>query len=110
MMKELQHMTTDEVLALLDAGEDVNIIDIREDFEVAMGTIPQAVHIPMQEVPARLDEFDPETPYILICRSGNRTYHLGQYMAARGYTVINMLGGIIDWRGDIETRMEILED
>ncbi|MCA9724267.1 MAG: rhodanese-like domain-containing protein, partial [Kurthia sp.] len=58
----MKSITTDEVLALLDANEDLHIIDVREDEEVANGIIPGAVHIPLGQIPERFEELDPETP------------------------------------------------
>ena len=48
------------------------ILDVREDFEVAEGMIPGALHIPMGQLQARLSELDPAVPVIAVCRSGNR--------------------------------------
>ena len=49
------------------------ILDVREDFEVAEGMIPGALHIPMGQLQARLSELDPAVPVIAVCRSGNRS-------------------------------------
>ncbi|HSL36930.1 MAG TPA: rhodanese-like domain-containing protein, partial [Arthrobacter sp.] len=45
------------------------VLDVREDFEVAEGMIPGAIHIPMGELQARLSELDAKVPVIAICRS-----------------------------------------
>lgn len=50
-----------------------HILDVREDFEVAEGMIPGALHVPMAQLQARLSELDPAVPIIAVCRSGNRS-------------------------------------
>lgn len=100
-MKALQEISPDELLAKIEAGEDLHILDIREDFEVVYGMIPGAVHMPMNTVPGHLKELDPDTNYILICRSANRTHDLGTFMAQHGYTVTHMTGGMLEWPGEV---------
>ncbi|WP_024820672.1 rhodanese-like domain-containing protein [Arthrobacter sp. 31Y] len=58
------------------------ILDIREDFEVAEGMIPGALHIPMGQLQARLGELDPAVPVIPVCRSGNRSAAVAGGMTA----------------------------
>lgn len=49
------------------------ILDIREDFDVAEGIIPGALHIPLNQLQERIAELDCAVPVIAVCRSGNRS-------------------------------------
>ena len=69
MMKQI---TAIELEQKIKAGENVNIIDVREDEEVATGTIPQAKHIALGELPNRLNELDKNVHYYMVCRSGGQ--------------------------------------
>jgi rhodanese-related sulfurtransferase len=73
------------------------ILDVREDFEVAEGMIPGALHIPMGQLQARLSELDPVVPVIAVCRSGNRSAAVADALNGAGYAVNTMAGGMIAW-------------
>ena len=72
-MEEIKVMTTEEVEAKVEAGEAIELVDVREDEEVQEGMIEGAKHIRMNDIPANLDYFDKEKEYIFICRSGKRS-------------------------------------
>jgi rhodanese-related sulfurtransferase len=99
MVKEI---TTAELQEKLEQGEKLNLIDVREDEEVAAGMIPGAKHIKMGEVPMRLDELDQDTEYIFICRSGGRSENVCYFLHDHGYNVVNMVGGMLAWNGKVE--------
>ncbi|QOT24021.1 rhodanese-like domain-containing protein [Paenarthrobacter sp. YJN-D] len=73
------------------------ILDVREDFEVADGMIPGALHIPMGQLQARLGELDPAAPVIAVCRSGNRSAAVADALNGAGYTADTMAGGMTAW-------------
>jgi len=82
----------------LQAGEQLNLIDVREDEEVAAGMIPGARHIPMNQIPSRLEEIDPDQEVIFICRSGYRSERVCEYLQQHGYDkCVNMTGGMLQW-------------
>ena len=58
------------------------IVDVREDEEVAEGTIPGAIHIPLGQLSARAGELDRERPVITVCRSGRRSAHAAEQLEA----------------------------
>jgi thioredoxin len=76
------------------AGEFV--LDVREDYEFAGGRVPQAHHIPMNEVPVRLDEL-PKARINVICQSGGRSRAITDYLPAQGYDAVNVAGGTGAW-------------
>lgn len=98
-MKEITAMELEQKLT---AGEKVNIIDVREDVEVAMGKIPGAKHIPLGQIPERLDELDKDEHYYMVCRSGGRSGNACEFLTQNGYNVTNMVGGMLDWEGEME--------
>jgi rhodanese-related sulfurtransferase len=73
------------------------ILDVREDFEVAEGMIPGALHIPMGQLQARLSELDPAVPVIAVCRSGNRSAAAAEALNGAGYKADTMAGGMTAW-------------
>jgi rhodanese-related sulfurtransferase len=100
-MEEIKEITAEELKKKLESGEKLNLIDVREDEEVALGMIPGAKHIKMGDIPSRLDEFNKDEEYIFICRSGNRSGHVCFYLQNMGYKVRNMVGGMLAWDGEV---------
>lgn len=81
-----------------DLTDDAPLLDVREPDEWAAGHAPGALHIPLGEVPARLDEL-PETdePLPVVCRSGGRSSRAVQWLAQQGFDVVNVEGGMRAW-------------
>ncbi|WP_042150081.1 rhodanese-like domain-containing protein [Paucisalibacillus sp. EB02] len=98
----MKEITAKELEQILVSEEKVNIIDVREDVEVATGIIPGAKHIPLGQIPERLEELDENEHYYMVCRSGGRSSNACQFLIQNGYNVTNMLGGMLDWEGEME--------
>ncbi len=81
------------------ANFDVNVIllDVREDDEWQRGHAPEARHIPMGDVPARMAEIDAEATLFVVCHAGGRSQRVAQYLARNGYEPINVTGGMLAW-------------
>ena len=73
------------------------ILDVREDFEVAEGMIPGALHMPMGDLPTRVDELEQDTPVIVVCRSGNRSARVADALNSTGFSADTMAGGMTAW-------------
>ncbi|MHA6259228.1 rhodanese-like domain-containing protein [Sporosarcina sp. CAU 1771] len=98
----MKEITTSELQELLKSGQQLNLIDVREADEVAEGIIPSAIHIPLGEVEARVNELDKSKPYIIICRSGGRSGRATDFLTEEGYDATNMVGGMLEWEGATE--------
>lgn len=86
----------------IDRIVDPIVIDVREDYELEeTGTIKGAIHIPMNEVPNRLNEITKEREIYILCRSGVRSYNVAKNLNELGYEAINLDGGIIDYKGEL---------
>jgi len=73
------------------------IIDVREPFEWAMGTLPDSVLIKLGSLPDKLDELEGDRAILLVCRSGNRSGVAAEYLVRRGFGVVaNLTGGLVD--------------
>lgn len=78
------------------------LLDVREGWEVARAQIrvdgTPALHIPMNEIPARLGEIDAARPVVCICHHGVRSAQVGAFLERQGYPdVHNLAGGIDAW-------------
>ena len=95
MIKEIE---ANELKARLDAGDAIELLDIRSAAEIAQGVLPNSQHVPMHLIPLRMNDFPKDKDVVLYCRSGARSYHACNYLMQQGVTnVINLRGGIIAW-------------
>lgn len=81
--------------------DDQTFLDIREQDEWDLGHAPSALHIPMSELPQRVDELAPfldrDEPLVIACRSGGRVQRVMPWLAQQGYEVANLQGGMRAW-------------
>ncbi len=88
-----------QTVAEIKERDDVVVLDVREQWEYDEGHIPGVVHLPMNDVPARLDEIPTDKTVVLTCRSGNRSGQVTKYLEENGFdNVHNMQGGIVAWQ------------
>lgn len=98
----MKEISAKELEMKLTEGTSMNIIDVREDEEVASGKIPGAMHIPLGELPDRLSEISKDHSHYLICHAGGRSARACGFLEDAGYNVTNIAGGMVDWAGKIE--------
>jgi len=102
-------ITPAEVSRRIAAGEDLVLIDVREPVEWNIGHIEGATHIPMNQVPQRLDEIPKDREVVMICRSGGRSGHVQDHLIrSAGYTrVKNLVGGMQRWARDVDPTIRV---
>jgi len=100
----MEEITPTELKQRLDNGDDLQIIDVREDSEVAIGRIPNSKHIPLAQVLSRMDEIDPDRETVVHCKMGGRSARAIDALQRSGYKgkLLNLKGGIIGWSNDVD--------
>ena len=94
----VNEISVEELKAQLDTGATPLVIDVREGWELDISKVNFARHMPIATVPTRLNELDPETPIIVMCRSGGRSLQIANLLVAHGFrSVSNLTGGILAW-------------
>jgi len=76
--------------------DQLTVIDVREDQEWQAGHIDGSVHIPLHQLPSRLDEV-PEGQILVVCKVGARSAQAVAYLAQQGHDAFNLDGGLLDW-------------
>lgn len=90
----------------LDNGDTPALLDVREDWEAAICRLPGARLIPMNELPGRLAELDPERELVVYCHHGVRSAHVCAWLLQQGYLkVANLAGGIEEWASAVDPEM-----
>ena len=97
----IAEMTPAELNDRLRQGEDVDLVDVREDFEWRLGFIPGARHVPLGRVREELGTFDSGRDVVFYCHSGNRSARAAEMLAESGHPKTwNLGGGFSRWRED----------
>ncbi len=92
-------VTANELMREMNDGADgrMLLLDCREHFERAQSFIPDSLHIPMNSIPHRLTELDPNREIVVYCAHGNRSYGVAGWLNQQGYRARSLKGGIVEW-------------
>jgi len=85
-----------------EQGEQLTLLDVREDWERSIASVSGAMHIPMAQVPARMAELDRNTEVVVLCRSGRRSLEVAKLLQGNGFKTSNLSGGILAWSRDVD--------
>ncbi|WP_033069610.1 rhodanese-like domain-containing protein [Thalassospira australica] len=102
----MQDINCNELQKRLEGPQALALLDVREDWEVEICMISGSWHIPLSELPGRVDELSPDMPLAIICHHGVRSRHAGMFLEERGFKeVFNVRGGIDVWAVEIQPDM-----
>ena len=102
----IPQITVKELKRRIDAGEDVQLIDVREPYEYQIAQIGGKL-IPQNDVPQRLGEIDRNREVVVHCRSGARSQRIAEFLKQAGYErVANVAGGILAWSDEIDPKVQ----
>jgi rhodanese-related sulfurtransferase len=96
--RETREVSRTEARKLVDEG--AQLIDVRADHEWEAGRIAGAEHVPLAELPQRLDEIEKDRPVVVYCRGGNRSSMATDALAEAGYDAVKLSEGIVGWSED----------
>ena len=104
----MEEITATELKQRLDNGDDIQIVDVREDNEVAIGRIPNSIHIRLAEVLNRMDEIDPNRETVVHCKMGGRSARAIEALQRSGFKgkLVNLKGGIVDWSKEVDSSVK----
>jgi adenylyltransferase/sulfurtransferase len=88
---------------LRERGADVDLLDVRNGYEVEIAAIPGAICIPLDQLPDRLDELDPSRRYVVTCHHGPRAERACRLLKGAGFARLEVLeGGLDAWAVEID--------
>ena len=103
----MQRATPTELQGRLSSGEKITIVDVREDEELEICRLSEAIHIPLGDITARHSELDPDESYALLCHHGIRSAQAAGLLIQQGFQhVINIQGGIERWAVEVDATLE----
>jgi rhodanese-related sulfurtransferase len=93
-----------QLAGMIEDG-DVEVIDVRRDYEFEAGHLPGARHIEMNDLTASAESLPKDRPVVFYCRTGNRSGMAAEAFAQAGFDAHNLAGGITAWV-DLENPLE----
>ena len=100
MIQEIGVKTLNEKISNKD---NFILLDVRTDSEYFLSNIEGAIHIPMNDIPNKLNTIDKSKEIIVQCKSGKRSAKVCQFLLNNNYeNVKNLKGGIIAWANEID--------
>jgi len=84
-------------VAANQVADGARVLDVREADEWQAGHIEGALHIPLAEVPTRLDDLVGADELVVVCRSGGRSARAVAWLVRNGLDAVNLEGGMGAW-------------
>ncbi len=82
------------------------LLDVREPWEFRVCHIAGSRLLPMGQIPAALDDLDPQRETVVICHHGIRSRQVAMFLHYRGFgNIINLAGGVDAWARDVDRQM-----
>ena len=99
-----KEITATELKQRLDRGDDIQIIDVREQNEFDVARIPNSKLIPLAQVVNRMGEIDPDRETVVHCKMGGRSARAIDALQRSGFKgkLVNLKGGIIGWSNEVD--------
>ena len=104
----MQTVTAPELAAWLadDTRPKPVLLDVREPWEFETCHIAGSLPMPMNTVPARIDELEEDMPIVCICHHGARSMQVAAFLERNGFeNVTNLTGGIHAWALQVDPAM-----
>ncbi len=79
---------------------ELQLVDVREDYERRAGHIEGSTHIPLVQLSARAGEIERDRPVVFYCRVGSRSEMAAQAFRASGVQALSMRGGLVRWAAE----------
>ena len=99
----IEDITPRDLAVKLDGASRPLLLDVREAWELSIARLDPALHIPMNDVPDRLDELNPDQEIVVLCHHGRRSRQVVAFLKQSGFRqVLNLVGGIDAWSADVD--------
>ena len=103
----IEEISATDLKQRMDAGDDIQLIDVRQPDENAFAKIPGAKLIPLGDVVRRMGEISPGRETISHCKMGGRSAKAIEMLRQAGFTgdLKNLKGGITAWSNEVDPKV-----
>lgn len=103
----MQEISATELKKRMDAGDDIQLIDVRQPDEYAFAKIPGAKLIPLGQIMQRMNEIDENRETVIHCKMGGRSARAIEALERAGFKgdLANLKGGITAWSDEVDSKV-----
>lgn len=103
----IEEISATELKRRIDAGDDIQLIDVRQPDEYAFAKINGAKLIPLGEVARRMNEINPSRETVVHCKMGGRSAKAIEILKQAGFSgeLKNLKGGITAWSNEVNPKV-----
>ena len=92
-----------ELADRMSRGEALLVVDVREPFELRLAQFPEAMHVPLAQVPEKVRDLPTDRLIVLACHRGARSMRALEFLKGKGFTRLrNLSGGIDAWSREVD--------
>ncbi|MDO9049183.1 MAG: rhodanese-like domain-containing protein [Methylobacter sp.] len=103
----IRPVSATELKARIQNEPHLFLLDVREPNEFQYASIENSVLIPLNQIPQRLGELNPQQEMVVICHHGVRSRQACMYLVNSGFkNVSNLTGGIDAWSCDCDSSVQ----
>jgi adenylyltransferase/sulfurtransferase len=100
-------ITPRELAQRVQTRADLQLVDVREPFELEICRLAGALHIPLRDLPSRLGELDARRDIVTICHHGVRSLRAREILRGAGFgNVRSLRGGVDAWAVEVDAAMQ----
>ena len=104
----MRSLTVRELKRMFRENKDIQIIDVREDYEMDSVPFEDAIHIPLFDIRTSLTRISKLKDVIFVCRSGHRSLAAVEYLSTLGFNnTYNLDGGLVAWSKKIDKNLKV---
>jgi rhodanese-related sulfurtransferase len=97
-MREELNLTPETLKAMLERGESVKVVDVREEWEYSRYRIPGSVSMPLSRFTSLFRTLHADEKIVMVCESGSRSEQAAQFLHYRGIkNALNLIDGMNGW-------------
>ena len=101
----MTEVSPQDLKARLDRHQAPVLLDVRDDWETKLCRLPNALHMPVEEVELRADELRADDEIVVYCHHGVRSAAVAEYLRQRGFNAKNLAGRLDAWARGMDPSM-----
>lgn len=102
----MKTLSVKDVEKKLKQDKSFKIIDVRESWEHKIGKIEGSIEMPLSKIVQEYSGLDKSLKYGVVCHSGVRSLQGGAFLESKGFSVVNVGGGIDRWSLEVDKNIE----
>lgn len=103
----MKETTVQQLKEKKDRNDTFTLLDVREPHELHISSL-DGQHIPLDDLPGRVDELNADDEIVVMCRSGARSAKACEILEKNGFSnVSNLKGGINEWAKEIDNSLPV---